>query len=223
MEAHKLNGEAYTLYLRDHLRAGQFVDIEIKTVKKRFHSKLIGLKESEYLIVELPDIRKYGYLKDEITDQASIVVRAIFEKTSGECIAFNSRALAKTTLPDKLLFISFPTDLISTELRKEVRETVDIKAFISHGDTIYESNDRKVEGRITNISPGGCHFEIPHERAMILKEKKVIVEFVPPGQDEAVKRFAFIRSLHKCEDLYALGLAFEEDEAPLFQSLGHNV
>lgn len=215
MEAHKISGESYRLNLSDHLRMGQFVDVEIKTARKRFHSKIVGLKEPEYIIVELPDIRKYGYLKDTITDQDDIIIRSVFEKTTGQCIAFNTRPLHKLSFPDKLLFLSFPTDLISSELRKEVRESVDIKAFITHSSSSNEMKEHKITGKITNLSPGGCHFEMPKEQMAMLKEERVTIEFVPPGQHSAIKKYALICSHHKEDDVYALGLAFEDNKAPI--------
>lgn len=209
MEAHKFTGESYELNLSDHLRMGQFVDIEIKAVRRRFHSKLIGFKEPEYIIVELPDIRKYGYLRDDINDQSGMVVRAIFEKTSGECIAFNSRALNKLTFPDKLLFLSFPKDVISKDLRKEVREVVNIEANMCHSESC--SGEHKVVGKIVNLSSGGCSFELNAENILSVKKEQVVMEFTPPGQSQPLHLWADVRSQRKEGNTISVGLAFHEE------------
>lgn len=208
MEAHKFNGEVCDINLSEHLRMGQFVDVEIKAVRRRFHTTLVGFKEPNYLIVELPDVKKYGYLKDDISDQAIMVVRTIFEKTSGECIAFTSRAMTKLTFPDKLLFLSFPTDIISKELRKEPREVVSISAKMCHEKR--SDDDHKVMGIITNISRGGCHFELEASNIAAIKKERVVMEFSSPKNHSQLNLLADVRSQRKEGSRISVGLSFCE-------------
>lgn len=206
MEAHKFNGQAYELNLCDHLRIGQFIDVELKAVKRRFRSKLIGFKDSEYFVIELPDVKKYGYLRDSIEEQSVLIIRTIFEKTSGECIAFTSRAMAKLTFPDKLLFISFPKDVVSKELRREERETVSIFAKIFQHEST--DDDKKVSGIISNISQGGCAFELHAKNIAGVKQGEVFIEFECPQKQEPMRLKAEVRSQRKEGTKILVGMAF---------------
>lgn len=165
---------------------------------------MVGFKEPDYIIIELPDLNKYGYLRDDIADEGIMVVRTIFEKTSGDCIAFTSRAMTKLTFPDKLLFLSFPTDIITKELRKEPREFVSISAKMSHE----ERCNNKVMGKITNISRGGCSFELEANNIVAVKEQRVVMEFPSPKSNCTITLLADVRSQRKDGNRILVGLSF---------------
>lgn len=117
--------------LSEQLRMGQFIDVELQNVSKdRFKTRIIGGIDKEYLVLEQPDIRKYGLLKDNMDELDLPVLRTIFETTSGDCIAFNSCVMCKVSHPDKLLFVSYPEQVFNKCLRCGEREQIKLSACI---------------------------------------------------------------------------------------------
>ncbi len=211
MEAHQPNGEVQEIELVDHLRPGLFVEVEIKSSKKRFRSHIIGLKDDEYLVMELPDPKRYNGLKEAIIEQESLIIRTIFEKTSGECAAFSCRVLSKVTFPDKLLFVSFPHSLCCKQLRREKREFVSVKAHISFLSS--DNENIHANGTIIDLSHGGCCLQLGKDEVSHVKQEKVVVTFTSPNTQTAQKLVASIRSHKKEQSRLILGLAFcEENE-----------
>lgn len=211
MEAHQSNGQINDIELIDHLRPGLFIEVEIKSNKKRFRSHIVGLKEGEYLVAELPDCKKYGNLKEELLEQDPLVIRTIFEKTSGECVAFSCRALSKVTFPDKLLFVSYPSALFCKQLRREERTLVDVKTHVSF--LASDKTDIQTEGKIINLSQGGCCVQLHIEEMCHIKQGKVLLTFTSPDNHNTQKLVAAIRSHKKECSRLILGLAFcEENE-----------
>lgn len=210
MEAAKTNGFKYKINLSDHLRVGQHVDVEIKEVKKRFTSKVVGFSLHEYLIVQMPDVAKFGFIKDELKDDRNLIMRSVFECTTGEAAAFNCSVLTRINSPCKLLITSFPKKIITHELRREDRERTQIPAKIFQ--SIGDDEDRKYEGTIVNLSAGGCAFELNREtHVRKIKKEEIYIEFIPEGSGIPVTLHADVRSQKVNSAAILVGLAFKEE------------
>lgn len=195
--------------LSNTLSAGQTMLIEIKVLRNQFKTELIGYRENEYLICRLPDVKKYGYLRDRIKPKSGMIVRTICENTTGEVAAFESKAIGKLSHPDQLLFLSYPRQVITHALRKEVRQQTVLDAVLY---PIGENREEgSIHGQVINVSNHGCGFEFSADGLKKIDEKTVLVE-VPTGKHPQFKvpRKVSIRSQRYRRKKMFVGLEFED-------------
>jgi hypothetical protein len=201
-----------TILPRDHIffdnvRMGQFVDVEIQNRQNdRFKSFLIGVKESKYLILEQPDSKRFGFVRDLLVEGQAIVIRTICEQTTGECIAFKCFVEGIINHPQKLLFVSFPENIQKRELRSEQRKTIRYPAQI-----YMENQTNRMPGVITDMSDGGCRFEIKvSETVKGIKQDNIYIEFEHPDTGIMQKVYSKVCSQRKVLNIVSIGLAFEQ-------------
>lgn len=192
----------------ENLRMGQYVDIEIQNhMRDRFKSSLVGAKEGHYLILEQPDVKKYGYVRDQLKDGIALVFRTICEKTTGECLAFRTELRGVVNHPSKLVIINFPDEIQLRELRREQR-----KQYTKPAQIFPPNSDTRIDGVITDISAGGCRFELEvGDSVRGVKSEFVMVELQHPETGELVVVGARVCSQRKQYNLISIGLAFEQE------------
>lgn len=191
----------------ESVRMGQFVDVEVGRIQQsRFKSFLIGVKENKYLILEQPDSKRYGFVRDILVEGQAIVIRTICEKTTGECIAFNALVEGILNHPKKLLFISYPKDIQKRELRSERRNTLRFPAKIS-----LANQTNHIVGEITDISDGGCRVEITvDEKVKGIKQDFIFIEFEHPQTGIVQNVYSKVCSQRKEMNILSIGAAFNE-------------
>lgn len=192
--------------LTEHLQIGQVVDVEIQNrARDRFYTRLVGCKDGKFILLEQPDTNKYGYVRDQLTDSVVLVVRTIFEKTSGQACAFKSIVLSKLNHPSRLVFIKFPSQIESKELRREGRESTKTPARIYHTENA--SEDQKIEGHLVNISSGGCCFKCEvKEGIKRVKTETLYIDY--ESSDRWFSATTTVKSQRKDKNVLTLGLAF---------------
>jgi hypothetical protein len=192
--------------LTEHLQMGQVVDVEIQNIARdRFYTRLIGCKDGQFILLEQPDINKYGYVRDQLEDSVVLIIRTIFEKTSGQACAFKSIVLSKLNHPSRLVFIKFPSQIESKELRREGRTSTKIPARIYHTENATE--DQKIEGHLVNISEGGCCFKCEvKETIKRVKTETLYIDY--EEGDRVVSATTLVKSQRKDKNILTLGLAF---------------
>src|SRR5687767_9831226 len=105
-----------------HVQVGQYVSVEISNIHKdRFSTRLVGLLDPKYLILELPNIVKRGELLDRLILNNTLTIRTICERTTGECMGFQTTVEAIVKHPYPLFFAYFPLEIFTYELRREER------------------------------------------------------------------------------------------------------
>lgn len=191
---------------------GQYVDVEIlNATGDRFESHLIGVKDQNYLILEQPEVARYGLLRDKLVKSLNVVIRTVCEKTNGDCIAFKSQVVGVMKFPYRLFFIKFPNEVETHELRSEKRQAIRKKGVI-----FKDAKGRRINGVITDISEGGCRFEFEVDETIKgIKPGSIFVEFNEPGQDKLVNLAAKVCSQRKDQKKVLLGLSFNEKFLPL--------
>lgn len=189
-----------------NVRMGQFVDVEIQNhLHDRFKSFLIGAKDGQYLILEQPDNKRYGFVRDQLCEGQTIIIRTICEQTTGECMAFRSVVEGIINHPRRLLFVSFPDSIQKRELRGEQRTAIRYPAQIY----IKKEADR-INGVITDISDGGCRFEFgAGETVKGIKQEYIHIEFDHPDTQERQELYSKVCSQRKERDIISIGLAFD--------------
>ncbi|TDF36515.1 flagellar brake protein [Alteromonadaceae bacterium M269] len=192
--------------LADHLHMGQVVDVEIQNMSRdRFYTRLVGCKDGQFILLEQPDVNKYGYVRDKLEDSTVLIIRTIFEKTSGEACGFKSFVLSKLNHPARLFFVKFPQEIESKELRREGRVSAKIPAKIYH--TQQTEDDQKIEGYIANISSGGCCFKCEvKESIKRVKTETLYIDYEEEGN--WVSATTVVKSQRKDKNTLTLGLAF---------------
>ncbi|MDN4502165.1 flagellar brake protein [Alteromonadaceae bacterium BrNp21-10] len=189
-----------------NVRMGQYVDVEIQTtLRDRFKSHLIGTKDGHYMVIEQPDSKKYGYIRDQLVDGQPLIVRTICEKTTGECLGFRTTVQGISNHPYKLLFISYPDDVQMRELRREKRKGFRIPAAI-----YLTQNGNHMKGIVTDISAGGCRFEFKvGETVRGIKQDHIYIELEHPETKDMVEVHSRVCSQRKELNVISIGLAFE--------------
>ena len=188
---------------------GQYINVEIMNKdRERFNSTLVGLKSQQYLLLELPSLLKYGSLRDQLLLGQSLVIRTICEKTTGECMGFRTNVEGVIKTPYPVFFVTFPASVETRELRAEVRNQSAIAA------TIYKHEDSDhIAGLITDISAGGCCFELEVEDAVAgIKAKTMHVQFIDPETGAEKVKLGKVCSQRKTGNRISLGFAFIDNK-----------
>jgi hypothetical protein len=142
-----------------HVQVGQYVSVEIGNLHKdRFSTRLVGMLDPKYLILELPSIVKRGELLDRLILNNPLTIRTLCERTTGECLGFQTTVEAIVKHPYPLFFIYYPLEIFRYELRREERLETLLPAKLYKDDGTHT-----VEGKITDISNGGCRVIIEDE------------------------------------------------------------
>lgn len=195
--------------LINHVQVGQYVSVEVSNIHKdRFSTRLVGMLESKYVILELPSIVKRGELMDRLILNNALTIRTICERTTGECLGFQTKVESIVKHPYPLFFASFPVEMFTYELRSEERLETLLPAKIYKDDGAHT-----VMGTITDISKGGCKFIIESEALLAhFKDVQTLhISYPDPARGTDAVRFVRICSKRKHgKKSIALGLGFIE-------------
>jgi hypothetical protein len=195
--------------LINHVQVGQYVSVEVSNIHKdRFSTRLVGMLESKYVILELPSIVKRGELMDRLILNNALTIRTICERTTGECLGFQTKVESIVKHPYPLFFASFPVEIFTYELRSEERLETLLPAKIYKDDGAHT-----VMGTITDISKGGCRFIIENEALLAhFKDVQTMhISYPDPARGADSVRFVRICSKRKHgKKSVALGLSFIE-------------
>jgi c-di-GMP-binding flagellar brake protein YcgR len=192
-----------------HVQMGQYVSVEVGNVHRdRFSTRLIGMLDPKYLILELPSIVKRGELIDRLILNNPVTIRMICERTTGECLGFQTRADSIVKHPFPLFFVSFPVEIFTYELRREERLDTLLPARV-YNDEIATP----VEGTITDISKGGCRFIIENDALVTHFDNTQTLNIAYPDPargGDAVKVVRLCSKRKYGKKSVALGLEFVE-------------
>jgi hypothetical protein len=192
-----------------HVQVGQYVSVEISNIHKdRFSTRLVGMLDPKYVILELPSIVKRGELMDRLILNNALTIRTICERTTGECLGFQTKVDAIVKHPYPLFFASFPVELFTYELRSEERLETLLPAKIYKDDGAHT-----VMGTITDISKGGCKFIVESEALVtnFANTQTMHISYADPARGHDAVRFVKICSKRKHgKKSVALGLGFIE-------------
>jgi hypothetical protein len=198
--------------LINHVQMGQYVSVEVGNIHRdRFSTRLVGMLDPKYLILELPSIVKRGELVDRLIMNNPVTIRMICERTTGECLGFQTRADSIVKHPFPLFFVSFPVEIFTYELRREERLDTLLPARIYQDESA-----PPVPGTITDISKGGCRFIIDSEAlaAHFSNTQTLHISYADPARGgDAVKLVRLCSKRKYGKKSVALGLEFIEQLA----------
>lgn len=190
---------------------GQKFNIEIATLRRSYVTDLVGFKSKDYLICPLPDVKKYGYLKDELKTGVGIVIRTICESTTGEVVAFKSEVLAKILHPYPLIFYKYPKEIKTQPLRKELRLHTHISGILNCKTK--EGKELLIEGVITNRSDKGCAFDYASNVKIMIEEETVTISYSQQENQSKPKQYSVaIRSQRFNDQVMTIGLEYVDEK-----------
>ena len=197
------------LYIK-RLQPGCQMTVQVVgTNKLRFTTHLIGYEVGNYLLVALPvDVRKH-FQGNILLGGAQVVIRLLLEGEDGKCLAFKSNIESCTTHPHGFIFMSFPKQVESCELRKYPRLSTCMSAHICSAGVAAEVLD----GRMKDVSLGGCRFcfDMP-DNAKDVNYKSVNFLLGDDIHKPIIRMPAEIRSQRVYRGQMQLGIKFDSDE-----------
>ena len=127
--------------------------IEMPNLSSKVKLELLGIKQSEYLIVNLPTLIDSEFFEtcNENTG-TKIICRYVFK---GAAYGFRSELMGIVTSPISILVFKYPEDVEECNLRRYQRVNTILPSRIKFGPSLFY-------GSITDISEGGCQFAILH-------------------------------------------------------------
>ena len=142
--------------------------------ERRLGGVLVGWKTNNVLLASVP---LFAGIRDYLQVGRHATCRYMYE---GIVYGFRSKILGYITSPDSLLFLSYPEQWESLELRKQQRVPCFFPArFLIDGQVL--------EGILNDITVAGCRIECGPGKEVILEQLRlgmeVSVTFFPFGND----------------------------------------
>lgn len=202
-----------------HFHPGARIDIEFNNEPPlRVKAKLVGFEEGSYLIIAVPNAAVRDYA-DIVREGNSCIIRSVVEGEAGQCIAFRSSIQQVAIRPKGLIFVDFPSQIESINLRSESRNPINLPVQMvhRHEGEANPSNDSKTElaGHIKDISTGGCRIEVHwQEGQKNIQPVPVFLQVSALGSDNKLVVKATIKNQHREDPLnVSLGMMFEPDDS----------
>lgn len=184
--------------------------VEITDLKLRTKSVLIGMENSNYLIMKLSGQDFEAGLADEKAGAGELVVRYLFR---GSVYGFKTRLLKLLTDPARLAFVSYPSKIEEFTVRNNPRYECILPA-----ETIFGGD--QVELVIVDISLKGCRCVI--KTSSVANREKLyssidIDRAIPlrinlPGKEDKLGITGKIRNINKDNDRVIFGVLFDEPD-----------
>ncbi len=113
-----------------------------------FSANLVGFKQDEYLIIDIP-VKTQEALMIRKINNVSAAVHGLSDRKLGDIIAFNTSVLTSIYQPNYLLFLRFPKHFVSKPLRAHERYKLSLPAQIGVNTVNYPATMR-------DFSASGC-------------------------------------------------------------------
>lgn len=196
------------------LLPGKLVDVQFSNpVSIRFKLPLIGYETGKYLILKCPAQAGKHDFKDILKEGNGAIVRYIVEDSRGECVAFTTNILALSYRPERLMYLAYPKNIESRQLRETHRLQTHIPAKLSVSEQVEESDKSLLHGLIIDISPAGCRFVIHVKTGFLaLKRRQVFVHILSPQDGSTTMIRAYVRNNQMKGNRLNVGIEFADDE-----------
>lgn len=200
------------------MNIGTIFRLQIKGVKRRLSSELIGIEDGTYLIVKLPPLHTMENVSTLLIKGNEIAVKYMYK---GTIFGFQSQIIDLIYNPFKLVFIEYPKKIESFDFRGHKR----VECFLPANIRIAE---HKIEGCITDISKAGCLFDVEvskleSSRKLLELKDEISVNFQLPGVEQELSVTAKQSSIKSDAENVRIGIEFvnmdSEVQAKLFDFL----
>jgi c-di-GMP-binding flagellar brake protein YcgR len=182
------------------IQLGTALQIEFMGFKESAKTVLVGMERGHYLIVRTPSLAGAW---TKLHKDNHTTVRYIYE---GIVYGFRCTLLGVMSDPFSLLFLSYPQQIETLNLRKQERANCFIPASAAVGD-------REYRGIIVDISRSGCSFALtmaPEDGASV-KAGDEVVFTAKLGESAAERRLpSKIMNVRKDDNKIVMGNLFLE-------------
>lgn len=187
---------------------GQYISVEVlNRTDDYFNTSLVGIKAGAYLILEMPHLHQFSKLRDQLRMGQPLIIRTICEKTTGECLGFHTQVIGVSRIPFQVLFVAYPQEMEIRALRTEKRQQTAIPAMMSK-----QEGSEQMPGTITDLSAGGCCFELMVDDSVIrIKAKTLYLRYRDPVTNVEHLRLSRVCSQRKEGNRIAIGFSFAEE------------
>lgn len=166
-------------------------------IAKNVVSRFVGCDHGQYVTLSIDEPEKYHYFFSNLDGLVAKYIR------DGKAFAFRAELLRRTDAPAPLFFISYPEDVESFNLRKEVRARCNPTASVV-------TQEKTLQGLLVDISQSGCRIDLlsPTTREEVLKLVDIELCFHLPGIEAALSVDAGIRWVRMIEERVCFGASF---------------
>jgi len=169
--------------------------------KRRYYSAIRGHKQDQYIIIDHPAQNNRLLPLEE---SMICMVRYI---DNGLACGFKSQVLGTTLRPYPLAFLEFPTQIESSNLRKEERYPVSLAGSYVKESTEEDSAQTPLACDVINISGGGCLVASPEQAET---ETTIFLTISLPEEGDCEGLEAEVKSCTQSGMEYHLGLNFSD-------------
>ncbi len=198
---HKTGVRQINFSQRLFIELGTSLLLETEDSSDPADGELIGMHVGDYLIIRL--------LQNSWVDHPSSNGEKYLNVKylrSGEIFGFRSRVVLALDVPDSILFIDYPEEVTSCDIRSEKRVDCFFPVTLLLGETI-------LDGTICNIHFDGCmcHIERCSETDVIAKGSAVLT--LPLATHSELTIRGDVCNIRKTDSVIVLGISFRKLDA----------
>lgn len=194
------------------LQPGRSLDLQINhPVPLRLKLSLIGYELGKYIILKYPKGASAKEYNDVLIEGNVLIVRYLMEGNKGECFAFRSTIKTMTQYPEKLLFIDYPKQIESRQLRLQQRTSIHLPAIIRLEDDT-GNKPTQINGIIGDISAKGCGFTFKTKSTSAKVNKRNVFVCLQSPIDGEVKISARVCNSRNDNGTVSVGIQFIDQD-----------
>ncbi|MDG3085220.1 PilZ domain-containing protein [Vibrio hannami] len=190
--------------IKDYLEFGMKLAAVIKFGPKddySFQCNLVGLKEGQFLILDLP-AKTVEDLITRKTNNARIVIRGVTDTELGDIIAFKTEIITVTSRPTWLMYLKLPYSFESKPIRSNKRIKVNLPITIDHADEEHKATLR-------DLSMSGCGIVVKKSIDIAKDEEININTYFEHYPEESPK--CIVANFRKYANQTFLGIKFDPE------------
>jgi c-di-GMP-binding flagellar brake protein YcgR len=184
------------------MQIGTTLEIQIEKTDPRLTCELFAVEEGKFLIIKMSPFQSLQNATRLVHKGTSIAVRYMHE---GTVFGFKSLILHFMVEPAKLIFIKYPDEIESYDLRVHKRIYCYLPANVRIAD-------KAIEGTIIDISKEGCQFSVKNAKAenslKLHVDNEISVSFQLPGVEKELIIAGEQKNIKKDRDSVSIGIKF---------------
>lgn len=184
---------------RLNIGLGSTINVQFPSEDIRFPFDLIGMDIDSTLIAKP---RPAAVLNRLIVEGQEVIVRYLY---LGRIFGFRSSIQAHIVRPFRMVFLAYPANLESINLRRQERIYCYLPAYLM-------IDAESLAGMIVDLSEGGCRWVCSAEtvagRKLLNIEESLQMAFPLPGECGVMQYTAIVRSITYESDQVRVGFSF---------------
>jgi hypothetical protein len=183
------------------IEIGTAVQIEIEGIDHRFHSVFVGSIPNDFMIFRTPASGHIFSIRTNIFAGQKMVIRFL---AGGTVYGFQANLIEAVTSPERLMFVTFPDEMASHNLRLRRR----IECFLPANVTI---NQTEYDGIVIDLNDIGCRFSTSLAGKETLAGDivgDVTISLLLPGSEKELKLAGTPRNIDRNGKTINIGIKF---------------